>query len=302
VSTILKRPTKGDPSDILQLFPKYNLQLLCCRYWWLKHWEFRELSFPYWRIYRNSQKGAFITYNGNVYELDPGKIFMIAPNTSYSTNLFDHEIPKSGYSLEGGRIDNTRSEEGLIKEGSILHLFIHFSIGVPYDSISPGVFSFDVTDDIEKKLSIITNHLNVDFTRFSFHSFLALQSLIGDLLLAIPSGKWDSKTNDFRIIEVLNYIDENINSNLSNQILASNARLSTNAFTRLFTTETGESPQRFVKRKRIDKACVLLHHSDYSIDKVALETGFSNRYHFTRIFKLVTGISPAKYRKEFGVK
>ena len=78
--------------------------------------------------------------------------------------------------------------------------------------------------------------------------------------------------------------------------------MATNAFTRLFTDELDISPQRFVKKKRIDKACVLLHHFDYSIDRVASETGFSDRYHFSKIFKQITGFSPAKYRKEFGVK
>lgn len=59
MDALKKIPDKGDPSDIIQLFPRYNLQLHCCRYWWLQHWEFKELSFPYWRIYHNSYQGLW---------------------------------------------------------------------------------------------------------------------------------------------------------------------------------------------------------------------------------------------------
>jgi len=68
VSALSKVPDKGDPSDIQQLFPRFNLQLLCCRYWWLKRWEFRELSYPYWRIYHNTSEGAVLTFKGKEYK------------------------------------------------------------------------------------------------------------------------------------------------------------------------------------------------------------------------------------------
>ncbi len=297
-----KVPDKGDPSDVLQLFPRFNLQLLCCRYWWLKHWEFRELSFPYWRVYHNNQMGAVIIYNNREYDLKPDKILMIAPNTSYATRLGDFPIPDQGYSFEGGRLGEGHNEEEAAPEGRIHHLFIHFNIGVPYDHVSPGVFEFELTDHLQEKLSVIKKHLNVNFARFNFYTVLAIQSLISDLLSFIPESNWDLVSKDKRIISVLSHIETNLDKDLSNQFLAHQANLATNAFNRLFTEEVGTSPQKFVKKKRIDKACALLHHSDYSIEHVAAETGFADRYHFSKIFKQITELSPARYRKEFGVK
>lgn len=297
-----KVPDKGDPSDVLQLFPRYNLQLLCCRYWWLKRWEFRELSFPYWRVYHNNQNGAVIIYNNREYALKADKILVIAPNTSYSTRIGNSQIPEDGYKLEGGRLGEGHKEEQYALDGSILHLFIHFNIGVPYDHVSPGVFEFDLTDHLSQKLSVIKNHLNVDFAKFNFYTVLAIQSLISDLLSFIPESNWDLISKDSRIIHVLSQIESNLDSELSNKFLAEHAKLATNAFNRLFTDEVGTSPQKFVKQKRIDKACALLHHSNYSIEQVASEAGFADRYHFSKIFKQLTGLSPARYRKEFGVK
>jgi AraC-like DNA-binding protein len=297
-----KLPDKGDPSDVLQLFPRFNLQLLCCRYWWLKRWEFRELSFPYWRVYHNNHKGAVIIYNGREYALLPDKILMIAPSTSYSTRIGNSHIPEEGYRLEGGRLGKGQSEAQFALDGSMLHLFIHFNIGVPYDHVSPGVFEFDLTDHLLEKLSVIKKHLNVDFARFNFYTVLAIQSLISDLLSFIPESNWDLVSKDYRIIHVLSHIESNLDSELSNSCLAGHAKLATNAFNRLFTDEVGTSPQKFVKKKRIDKACALLHHSNYSIEQVAAKTGFADRYHFSKIFKQLTELSPARYRKEFGVK
>ncbi len=104
MNALLKVPDKGDPSDIQQLFPRFNLQILCCRYWWLKRWEFRELSYPYWRIYHNTSEGAVVTFNGKEYALHPDKVLMVAPNTAYSTQINDFKVPDDGYRLLGARI------------------------------------------------------------------------------------------------------------------------------------------------------------------------------------------------------
>lgn len=297
-----KMPDKGDPSDIQQLFPNYNLQLHCCRYWWLQHWEFEELSFPYWRIYHNSYKGAVILYNNEEYALTQDKILMIAPNTSYATRLYNYTIPDTGYSLEGGRISPDFSESEALKKQAILHLFIHFNLGMPYDNVSPGIYIYDLTDDLKEKLMIIKKHLNYEHTKFGFHSTLAILSVINDLLLALPQKSWDVTTKDYRILKVLSFMEDNVSEKLDNSVLSKVSTMATNAFTRLFTAEIGVSPQKYVKKKRIDKACILLHHSSLSIDEVAVQTGFADRYHFSRIFKQITSVSPALYKKEFVIK
>ena len=301
MGALFKVPDRGDPSDVLQLFPRFNLQVLCCRYWWLRHWEFRELSYPYWRVYHNNREGAVIIFEGREYPLRPDRIMIIAPNTSYSTRIENFEMPDKGYRLEGGRIAG-KKEEAFIAEESILHLFIHFNIGVPYDHISPGIFEFPLTEHLKEKLTIIKDHLMEDFSTFDFYTLLVIQSLLSDMLSFITESNWDLMSSDHRVLQVLSHIESCLDNDLSNQSLASLASLATNAFNRLFTEEMGIPPQKYVKKKRIDRACELLHHSAYSIEQVAHETGFADRYHFSKIFKNLTGLSPARYRKEFVVK
>jgi len=297
---IYKLPDKGDPSDEMQLFPRFNLQLLCCRYWWLRNWEFGELSYPYWRIYWNPVPGAKIIYKNTEIELQRDKIIMIAPSTSYSAKLFDHEIPSSGYLLNGGRIGRDKNEEKL-EEFEISHLFIHFNIGIPYDNIAPQIIVLDMNEQWLEKLTNITHSLKSDFQKFDFYTSLVIRSLIFDMLASIPEKKWEIISSDKRILDILEYIENNLHKNLSNSILSGKINLATNAFSRLFKAEVGLSPQQYLKKKRIDRACALLDHSQNSIDTIADETGFADRYHFSKIFKQITGISPGKYRKEFSL-
>jgi AraC-like DNA-binding protein len=243
--------------------------------------------------------GAVVVYNGIEYPLSSNKIVVIAPNTSFATRLFNHTIPSEGYILEGGRVNEFETEEQLKSKGCMLHLFIHFNIGMPYDHIAPGIFTFDLNEHLNEKLTQISTHLVTDSSRFDFFTVLVIQSLVTDLLSKIPESNWRSTSKDYRIVELFRIIENNLQDNLSNDKLATIAKLSTNAFTRLFRNEVGVPPQQYIKQKRVDKACVMLHHSLLTIDEVAVQAGFTNRYHFSREFKLLTGLSPAKYRKEF---
>ena len=51
------------------------------------------------------------------------------------------------------------------------------------------------------------------------------------------------------------------------------------------------------RRQRVERACVLLHATGNSIEQIAEATGFCDRYHFTRVFTRLRGVSPAAFRK-----
>ena len=295
------KPEKGDPSNVVQLFPNYNIQLLCCRHWWLQNWEHTELSFPYWRIYHNNKEGAKVIYNEKEHKLTPNQIILIAPNTSYATRLYNNIIPNEGYSFAGGPVFSDFDQQKRSTRSYLLHFFIHFNIGFPYDNISPGVFNFELTDHLLTKLKLIKDHLNYNNKSFSFHTSLVIKSLITDILSDLPESNWNLISNDHRIISILRYIEGSLADELSNPTLAEKAKMATNAFIRLFSSEVGVSVQKYIRNKRIDRACIMLHHSNLSIDEIAQKTGFADRYHFSRIFKQSTGISPARYKKQFGM-
>ncbi|NNE98595.1 MAG: helix-turn-helix transcriptional regulator [Pyrinomonadaceae bacterium] len=55
----------------------------------------------------------------------------------------------------------------------------------------------------------------------------------------------------------------------------------------------------FVRKKRVESACQKIIRSETPLSEIALETGFFDQSHFTRIFKKATGMTPAVYRETF---
>jgi len=75
--------------------------------------------------------------------------------------------------------------------------------------------------------------------------------------------------------------------------------MSENTLIRQFHRYLGVSPQQHLQRLRIERACRLLLATSKTIDKIAEECGFCDRYYFSKIFKKQRGIGPAGFRKQF---
>jgi PAS domain S-box-containing protein len=80
--------------------------------------------------------------------------------------------------------------------------------------------------------------------------------------------------------------------------LAGRSRMSLRSFERYFHETTGESPARYRLRCRIERAKALLCESGSSILAIAMECGFADQSHFTRVFHKETGVSPGEWRKK----
>ena len=82
--------------------------------------------------------------------------------------------------------------------------------------------------------------------------------------------------------------------------LASIANLSPFYFSRAFRSVTGNSPQRYVRQRRLQKAKELLVDDNASLADIALTCNFSSQSSFTRAFTRAFGIAPGKYRENQG--
>jgi len=77
---------------------------------------------------------------------------------------------------------------------------------------------------------------------------------------------------------------------------ASKAGLSVSHFSDLFREQVHQSPLSYFTQLKIRAACRLLDLTGKPVKVVAVETGYSDPYYFSRVFKKVMGISPDKYR------
>ncbi len=239
-----------------------------------------------------------LVYNRTIY-LEPGKLVLIPPNTPFASDIEGissrHSQP---YSLKGGRVESRNMEEEMISAGTVLHMFIHFTLGYPFDTISPDIFVFNITPEQKSLIYSITGQLMEGQVRFEQVGSLELYSLLFSLLHQIPVDAWRNRILDSRVISGIRHMEKNINEiEIQNSMLAEIGGMSVNAYARLFKEKTGYSPRKYLMRMRVEKACNMLHHSDLSIDQIASSCGFSDRYYFTRIFTRTMKVSPGIYRR-----
>jgi AraC family transcriptional regulator len=101
-----------------------------------------------------------------------------------------------------------------------------------------------------------------------------------------------------RLGRVQDYVEANLDRELTLDALAGEACLSPHHFARAFKAATGTAPHRYVTERRVARAKRLLGESRLPLAEIALACGFSSQAHLTRRFKQATGITPGTYRAE----
>lgn len=104
------------------------------------------------------------------------------------------------------------------------------------------------------------------------------------------------KTRDLRVRKAMLLMERNLESPLSAEFIARHVGVSVRQLERLFKTETALSPSQFALRIRLQHAHQRLLHGQEPIADIALQSGFVNRSHFARSFRLEFGITPSALR------
>jgi len=92
-------------------------------------------------------------------------------------------------------------------------------------------------------------------------------------------------------------IEANLVGEISLAELARGCGLSASHFSRAFRETVGISPHQWLLRRRIEKARQLLRNRQLSLSEVALECGFADQSHFTRVFAKLSGTGPGAWRR-----
>ncbi|MFB6341758.1 helix-turn-helix domain-containing protein [Saccharicrinis sp. FJH62] len=287
-----------DPSDVRQQFETFQIKLHCCRYWKFHNWNVRNLSAPFWRFYHNELPGAFVELEGRLYELNKDQSLLIPPNTPYS-------ILTSGNNSDLNKIDGSRitsmDEIHHHEPDTFDHLFIHFNLGINRDDCEPGIYKIPVTDQLRKNITTIRHHLLKDHVSIPVHITTKIYNVIMESVASLPQKSWILTHYDERIDDTLAFIETHLHRNIQNEELAQKVNLVTNSFARLFRENVGLSVQKYIQKKRIEKALTLLHHSTFTIEQIARECGFYDLHHFSRVFKQELNMPPTYYRKNMSI-
>ncbi len=100
-----------------------------------------------------------------------------------------------------------------------------------------------------------------------------------------------------RFTMICNYIDTHCTENLSLEGISDLANFSKYHFSRLFKEFTGESFYKYVNRKRIEYASLLLIRQNMTVTDIAIASGYSSTSVFIRMFKQFHACTPKEYRE-----
>lgn len=99
-----------------------------------------------------------------------------------------------------------------------------------------------------------------------------------------------------RMLRARDAIDRTYAQPLDIAALARIAHASQAHFIRTFRATFGETPHRYLQRRRVERAMFLLRETGMSVTDICLDVGFSSLGTFSRTFRDIVGRSPAAYR------
>jgi AraC family transcriptional regulator len=93
-------------------------------------------------------------------------------------------------------------------------------------------------------------------------------------------------------VRAVEYIHDQLHTDLTVARIASAVHISPYHFTRLFKKATGQSPYRYVIEARTKKAKELLTTGKFSMSEIAHQVGFADQSHLTHRVKDFFGVTP----------
>ena len=99
-----------------------------------------------------------------------------------------------------------------------------------------------------------------------------------------------------RLLRARDAIDRDFAEPLDVATLARVAHVAEAHFIRTFRATFGETPHRYLQRRRVERAMFLLRETDRSVTEICLDVGFNSRGSFSRTFSEIVGEPPSAYR------
>ncbi|HET9878171.1 MAG TPA: AraC family transcriptional regulator [Candidatus Limnocylindria bacterium] len=103
-----------------------------------------------------------------------------------------------------------------------------------------------------------------------------------------------------RVLRARDAMDRAYAEPLDVRAVAAVAHISEAHFIRTFRAVFGETPHRYLQRRRVERSMFLLRETDRSVTDICLDVGFSSLGTFSRTFRAIVGETPSAYRRGNG--
>jgi len=103
-----------------------------------------------------------------------------------------------------------------------------------------------------------------------------------------------------RLLRARDAMDRAYAEPLDVRAVAAVAYISPAHFSRSFRDVFGETPHRYLQRRRVERSMFLLRETDRSVTDICFDVGFTSLGTFSRTFRKVVGETPSGYRSGHG--
>ncbi len=246
----------------------FNIRILTVDHRVSECWNYERVPSSYFHLYWHETPGAVVCSGGLRVYPEPSVVVLITPHTAFSE----------------------------VCEKPFTQNYIFFNADSPFDTLIPKIHVFKLSRRERSDFKKLSELLQKESPHPS--EYLLVQQLICNTLGHLtPDDFFSSRKISPEIAAVMSYIDANTADNPSNSFFAKKVGLTVRTLTRKFNEELGQSLHSYVIFRRIQFARQLLMDSGKSIDELAADLGFADRYHFSKTFKRFQQMTPAQYRK-----
>lgn len=240
-------------------------------------WNY-DLFSPFWRVYVNNRSGASIIHRGRTIPLSPRRLYLIPAWVRFHTAI-------------------TRP---------VTQRYIHFYLAGFPPTLLRRVFDQPILLKPEGALGELSRRWQRGFDEEPkpAHHNWAYALVHASLALAMESLSQTDQSDCFRwltdshaVRPALECIDQRLAQPPDNSELAALCHSSTDHFIRQFRSIVGMTPARYGLERRVAVAAQWLTGTERSIEEIAEGTGFTDRFHLSRVFKDQLGLPPASYRQ-----
>ena len=243
-------------------------------------WNTQDVCSPYWRFYVNNIDGAeLVLAKGVRHRL-----------TAQHLHLVPAWVPFSCHNTV-----------------AIDHLYIHFEVcGIP-GAVVREVFPRPIAVRLDPSMQRACSHLHdtihesqnapaTHLCQVKSVLYSALAQVFAGLSAKNVHSCYGDRSARAIIAPALTLIADRYHETLGNVALAKACQLSPDHLIRLFRSIIGQTPAQYVQEQRLAAAAQRLLFSSESIERIAEDCGFGDRFYFTRAFRRRMGLPPAAFR------
>ncbi len=256
-------------------------------------WNWKNVCSPFYRLYYTTEGTAQVVLPHTTLHLKPKHLYFIPAFTThsyvcdsrfvhyyihiyeeYTSNVLDKwDFP---FELEAGDID-----------GMLFARLAHINPHMRLANSNPD--TYDNNPTLERELRRNRERALCDKVESRGIVYQLLSRLFK---YARPK----AVTRDKRIERAIDHIHKHIFETIDLETMVVDSCLSKDHFIRLFKKETGLTPQRYIIRRKLERAQLMLVTQAATVKSVAMSLGYEDVSYFCRLFKKATGCQPHNYR------